>query len=127
MSINIKPRKTDGHTVWEIIRNGQFVIGALDVEEIDRRLYRLIDANWKYLDCMGSTHADPTAFIEQIEANGHRLQMQFEHLQDGRSFMGGKVAETGTEFRYLILDRTLAMQLQQRIDATGLRQLPLAA
>lgn len=127
MDIHIKTRQTEGSTLWELFHKGHFVIGARNVEEIDRRLYQLIAANWQYLDCLSSQQSDPAVFIEHVAAHHQTLQLQFDYLQDGRTFMSGYVIETGTEFRYLILDRLLATRLQQRIDASGLRPLSLVA
>lgn len=103
------------HEIWEIRRDGAFVIGAQTPEAAQRRVEQLEANGWRYLDCYDRGHPEPLAWIGHVRAQGWNFEShsEIEIGKDGRAFFGGNIKEYSAAFKYLLLDSELLEQVRQ--------------
>lgn len=98
---------------WDIIRDGQFIIGAQTPEDAERNLVALEANNWKFLACYCRlSAADPLDWIAKVREKEWRfLDASIEIGKDGRAFFHGNIVQYSAAFRFLILDDGLLKEV----------------
>lgn len=116
-NVTISPVLRDSYggqfTIWEVQRNGEFVIGGQTEAEAQRRLRGLDTSGWKYLDCHQRGYPSPLGWIDHVREQNWTFdhQCSIKIGKDGRAFFGGNINEYSASFNYLILDQDILQQV----------------
>lgn len=101
--------------VNDIMRNGVFVIGARDDQQLEAYLARLEATDWRYLFDYGMD-ADPLQWIQRVRDEGWRFT-DFTRIElpdkNGRGRFAGNVQEHSAAFCWWIWDGMLLQEIQR--------------
>lgn len=106
----------DKDRIWDVVKDGKFIIGANSEDKARQNLADLEASNWQYLELYGRGFKDPLSWIAHVREMHWTFENAAIHLSyDGRVMFHGNICEYSAAFRFLILDLNYAGQVIEQV------------
>lgn len=91
--------------IWDVVKDGKFIIGADSEEKARQGLADLKASNWQYLALYSRGAKDPISWIAHVREKEWTFEQAEIHLGfDDRVMFHGNISEYSAVFWFLILD-----------------------